>query len=92
MSLKAFKKSYSQLRCDCKGTFTLITSLRQFFRDRITMEQAQKQIERALESRDERFLKLVRTQVYENAKSPYLKLLTVASCDFPDLQTPHGPS
>jgi hypothetical protein len=61
MSLKAFKKSYSQLRCDCKGTFTLITSLRQFFRDRITMEQAQKQIERAIESRDERFLKLVRT-------------------------------
>ena len=89
ITLAALKSSYSRSRSDLnkiKGTFSLITSLRAFLRDRITVEQAQEEIKKALDGREEGFLELVRTQIYERRTSPYLRLLKLAGCEFSDLQ------
>jgi hypothetical protein len=69
-----------------RGMFALAISLPRFFRERITLEQAEAEIKRALECREESFLELIRTRVYENPGSPYLKLLKIAGCDFSDLR------
>lgn len=91
ISLDTVTKHYSQLRTDLKaanlkGFPLLAKALAEFLRQRVDLEQAKEQIKRLLDSREERFVELVRTQVYENAKSPYLKLLAIAGCDFSDLR------
>jgi len=58
----------------------------EFFRERVTVERAEEEIKRALESREQRFLELILRQVYERPASPYLKLLKIAGCEFSDLQ------
>jgi hypothetical protein len=50
------------------------------------VEQAQEEIKKALDGREEGFLELVRTQIYERRTSPYLRLLKLAGCEFSDLQ------
>lgn len=83
------KKSYSQIRSDLRmaaGTLVLIKGLREFFRETITLEQATEEIKIALDSREERFLELIRAEVYNRKSSPYLKLFHMAGCDFADLQ------
>ncbi|MGH7824584.1 MAG: hypothetical protein ACREQ7_05355 [Candidatus Binatia bacterium] len=85
----AARAKYSQLTSDwnkVKGTLALITSLREFLRDRVTVEQAEKEIKRSLENREERFLELIRTRVYECPGSPYLTLLKFSGCEFSDLR------
>src|SRR5262245_26500913 len=84
------KKSRSPFRSDLRaawGTLSLVADLREFFRERITLEQAEEEIKRALESRQENFLELLRTKVYERPSSPYLKLLKIAGCEYSDLRT-----
>ena len=39
-----------------------------------------------LRQRDQNFLNLVKKGIYENQKSPYLKLLKVAGCEFGDIE------
>jgi len=78
-----------QLRSDLrkvKGTVDLITALPGFFRDRITVKQAREELKRALDSREQRFLELARTEIYQRTTSPYLRLLKLAGCEFGDLQ------
>jgi hypothetical protein len=72
---------------DVKGKVALYTGARDFLRERITIHRAKEEIKRDLDTRDERFLDLVRTQIYERPDSPYLKLLKIAGCDLSDLQT-----
>ena len=87
------KKRYSQLRSDLgagRGMLSLVAGLREFFREPVTLEKAKEEIRRALETREQRFLDLLRTQVYGREGSPYLKLLQMAGCDFADLQTHVG--
>lgn len=67
--------------------WALARALREFFRDRITVQRAEEEIKRALENREERFLELIRAQVYERPSSPYIKLLRLAGCEFTDLRT-----
>jgi len=89
INLAPLKSNVSQLRSDLKkvkGTLALITSLPGFFRDRIAIEQAQEEIKRALDSREQRFLELARTEIYQRPTSPYLRLLKLAGCEFSDLQ------
>ena len=87
----ATRKSYRQLASDLKagvkGTFNLARSLPQFFRERITVQRAEEEIKKALETREERFLALTRDQIYERPGSPYLKLPKIAGCEFSDLRT-----
>jgi hypothetical protein len=78
-----FLGHYSHL----KRMYDLVGPLRDFFRDRVTLQRAEEEIKRALETREERFLELIRTQVYERPSSPYLKLLKLAGCEFSDLGT-----
>ncbi len=47
---------------------------------------AEEKIKRDLERREENFLEVARTQIYERRESPYLKLLRPAGCEFADLQ------
>jgi hypothetical protein len=39
-----------------------------------------------LRQREQNFLNLVKKGIYENQKSPYLKLLKVAGCEFGDIE------
>lgn len=84
------KKRYSQLRSDLgagRGMLSLVAGLPAFFREPVTLEKANEEMKRALETREQRFLDLVRTQVYDHQSSPYFKLLRMAGCDFPELQS-----
>jgi len=91
-SFNALKRNYSQLRSDLrsanlKRVFVLAKALPDFLRERITVQRAEEEIKRALNSREDRFLELVRTQVYKRPSSPYLRLLKYAGCEFSDLRT-----
>src|SRR5688572_27001187 len=84
------KKGYSQFRSDlaaARGMLLLVADLRRFLRERMTLKQAEEEIKRAVDSRQENFLELLRTKVYERPSSPYLKLLKIAGCEYSDLRT-----
>jgi len=89
-SFDVLRKSYSQLGSDLKaarGMLSLVAGLHEFFREPVTLEKAKEEIRRALETREQRFLDLVKSHVYDREASPYLKLLRLVGCDFGDLQT-----
>jgi hypothetical protein len=75
------------LKDNIQGLARLVGALPDFFRERVTTEQAQEGIERALRRRQESFLDLARGRIYERPNSVYLKLLKRAGCEFSDLQT-----
>ncbi len=90
--LEALSRRYRELQnglrnFDVKGKIALSAAVGEFLRERITVHRAKQEVGRALETRSERFLDLVRTQIYERPASPYLKLLKNSGCDFSDLQT-----
>lgn len=60
-------------------------ALRQFFRDRVTVGQAQEAIKSALAKREDNFLKIAKTHIYDNPDSPYLRLLKHAGCPYSEL-------
>lgn len=64
----------------------LPTHMRRFLRSRYTLDSARDGLHAALESRSARFLELVRTEIYERPRSPYLRLLRAAGCELFDLQ------
>ncbi len=83
------KANVSQLKSDLRkagATLALIRSLRGFFREQVTVERAEGEIRRSLETREERFLELIQTRVYARPSSAYLKLLNFAGCDYSDLR------
>ena len=61
-------------------------ALRTFFATTLDLPAAQKAIERGLSSREDRFLGIVRAQVFGCSDSPYLRLFRHAGCEFADLQ------
>lgn len=69
------------------GLYRLARDLPDFFRDQITVEQAEEEIIKAAERRGETFLDLARTLIYANPASPYFKLLKIAGCEFSDLRS-----
>ena len=81
--------THSQLRSDFdkfRKTANLIASLPRFFRATVTLNQAKEEIRRLLDNRNEAFLELIRARVYENRRSPYLRLLKFVGCEFADLR------
>jgi len=86
MSFETLKRNYSQLRSDLKGMFTLAKAVPEFFSEQITLQRAEEEIKKALDHREERFLDVARTRIYERPSSPYTKLLKLAGCEFSDLQ------
>ena len=83
-------ENYHQLKSDLanvKHTAGLATALPKFFRGQITLQQAEQEIKRLLDTRVERFLELVRSQIYERPGSPYLPLLKHVGCEFADVES-----
>ncbi len=84
------REKYYGLRSDfgkIKASLALAAALPKFFQDRITLQRAEEQVKRLLDSRVERFLDLVRARIYEAPANPYRRLLKSAGCEFSDLQT-----
>jgi len=82
--------NYDQLKSDLvkiQYTFGSIAALPKFFRKQITLRQAEEGLKKLLDSHDDRFLEMMRRQVYETQGSPYLKLLKYAGCEFADLES-----
>ena len=61
--------------------------LREHLREPFTLDQSKEIIKRRMERRAETFLAILRKAVYENEKSPYLKLLKLAGCEYVDLES-----
>lgn len=60
--------------------------LRNFLRTPLTLEQSRHILKRRLEERERNLLTIVRSTIYENKNSPYLKLLKLAGCEFGDFE------
>jgi hypothetical protein len=86
MNFESVKRDFSQLGSDLQGLFTLVSAVPQFFQERVTLQRAEEEIKKAFDYRDERFLELVRSQIFERPTSRYLELLRFAGCEFSDLQ------
>lgn len=79
------------LRSDLKRlslarTIGLAKGARGFLQEHLTVQQAQEAIKRGLDHREENFVELVQKQIYEDPRSPYLKLLKIAGCELSDLR------
>jgi len=64
---------------------SLAWDLRTSLKHRITLEDSKRVIPERLQNRERNFLSLVEKGIYANPKSPYLKLLKLAGCEFGDL-------
>jgi hypothetical protein len=88
--LRPLKRKYRELGADLKDglkqNFRLARALPAFFRARVTVEQAEDEIKRALDGRAERFLESTRLRIYGRPGSPYWKLLKFAGCEWSDLR------
>jgi hypothetical protein len=90
LSFDALRKYRLQLGSDlnmARGMLSFVAGLRGFFREQVTLQQANETLKRSLDQREQAFLDLVRTHVYCRTESPYLKLFRMAGCDFADLET-----
>lgn len=88
-NFEAIRNFRTQLGSDLskvKSTLSLTASLPKFLRERVTVARAKEEIDKALETRDNNFLDLMRTYVYDDPNSPYLKLFKHAGCDFSDFR------
>jgi len=64
----------------------LAYGLRSFLSHNISLEQSKKTVSARFRNREATFLILVKKGIYNNAKSPYLKLLKLAGCEFGDIE------
>jgi hypothetical protein len=60
--------------------------LRRFFGDPLTRDECDRIIRQRLENRAKNLLAIVKGAVYENEKSPYLKLLRASGCEYGDFE------
>ena len=65
----------------------LALDLRSFLHNTITLEQSKQVIPQRLRNREGNFLTLVQKGIFENPKSPYIKLLKISGCEFGDIET-----
>jgi len=80
---------YEQLKSDLgkiMGTLALAAALPRFLHHPFTVHTAAEEIKRLLDSRVDRFLEMIRTQVYGRPDSAYRRLLKHAGCEFSDLE------
>ena len=76
MSILAQAKMYWRLGIGLRG----------FLKEPITLEQARSIIKDRLANRERNLLTIVRRAIYENKRSPYLKLLKLAGCEYGDFE------
>ncbi|UCB45522.1 MAG: hypothetical protein JSV25_15145 [Spirochaetota bacterium] len=70
-----------------KTYFQLVFALRNFLKETLSLEQCKEIVKKRLEYRDKNFIEIVKRNIYENEKSPYLKLLKHAGCEFGDFRS-----
>ena len=63
----------------------LVFGLRPFLKGTLTLEGSQRVLATRLHNRENAFLDLMNRGVYKNPRSPYLKVLRLAGCEFGDL-------
>lgn len=61
-------------------------ALRQFLREPLTLERARALVRERMERREENFLGMLARNVFENPRSPYLRLLKQAGCELGDVR------
>jgi hypothetical protein len=71
---------------DAAAGARLLWNLPAFLRVPVRVERARALLEERLAHREANFLALVRTLVYQHARSPYLGLLKLAGCEYGDLE------
>jgi hypothetical protein len=67
--------------------FGLVFALRGFLKETLSLEQCKEIVKRRLEEREKNFIEVAKRTIYENEKSPYLKLLKHAGCEFGDFRS-----
>jgi hypothetical protein len=80
LSLVIGKNGYSQFISDlvaARGMLSLVSELRQFFRHRVTLEQAREDIKKGLDQREQAFLDLARALIYERGATGQIRLSLV---------------
>jgi len=60
--------------------------LRKYLGEPLTIEQSRQLIRQRLAQRDQNLLSIVKKAVYDNERSPYLKLLQAAGCEYGDFK------
>ncbi len=60
--------------------------LREFLKEPITLEQSRQIIRQRLQNREQNLLVMVKRAIYDNAASPYLKLLQLVGCEYGDFE------
>jgi hypothetical protein len=79
--------SLSKLKNAVASTYALARALPGFFRERVSLDQAEEELKRAIERRAESFLEIARTRIYGDSASSYLRLLNLAGCEYADLRS-----
>jgi hypothetical protein len=64
---------------------SFLGGLRGFLRDEYSVERALREVRTALDQRDDNFVSMVHTTIYDNPASPYRPLLDRAGCELGDL-------
>jgi len=80
-------QSYSGAFKDAIIGARFLSKLPFFLRHPVTLDEAKKTLGGRFANRERDFLRLVETAVYNNATSPYLKLLQFAGCEYQDVET-----
>ncbi|MFC1992423.1 hypothetical protein ACFLV3_01250 [Chloroflexota bacterium] len=62
------------------------SGLREFLKEPMTIQQSREIIKHRLENRERNLLTIVKRAIYENENSPYLKLLSLAGCEYGDFE------
>ena len=70
---------------EAASALRLLVGVPRYLKSGISVDQARIALRRRLETREERFLELMRRAVFGNATSPYAVLLDVAGCEYGDL-------
>jgi len=60
--------------------------LRKFLKEPVTLEQSRQTVRQRLIDREKNLLTIVKRTIYQNDKSPYLKLLKLAGCEYGDFE------
>ncbi|MDH3692784.1 MAG: hypothetical protein OEU36_25440, partial [Gammaproteobacteria bacterium] len=68
------------------GFLRLVSGLKGFLRELISVEAAKAIVEQRMETRDIAFLQMVERAIFANPRSPYLKLFRVAGCELGDVR------
>jgi len=79
-------KDAANIAADMRMFSTFATRLPQFLRAPITLDYARATVQQRLRSRESSFLSSMRRGVFSRPESPYFKLLTMAGCEYGDLE------